>query len=71
MTSRITAIVAPSTASSVLVPRRAGATDSSQAPTSATAVSTNGPQDGGFGQIPTWVRKAVPSVPAAELVTTA
>ncbi|SFQ43729.1 hypothetical protein SAMN05421854_112101 [Amycolatopsis rubida] len=71
VTSRMSAMVAPSTASNVLVPRRAGATASSQLPISATAVSTNGPHDGGCGQIPTCVRNAVPSTPAAELVTTA
>ena len=71
LTSRISAIVAPSTRSSRLVPRRAGATASSHAPTSATPVSTHGPQAGAFGQIPTWPRNAVPSTPAAEAVVTA
>ena len=53
------------------MPRRAGATASSHAPTSATPVSTHGPQAGAFGQIPTWPRNAVPSTPAAEAVVTA
>src|SRR5882757_8945688 len=71
VTSRISATVAPSRLSRMLVPRLAGATASSHAPTSATATSTNGPHVGGFGQMPVSVRNAVPRLPAADDVTTA
>jgi hypothetical protein len=40
------------------------------APTSATPASRNGAQDGGFSQMPTACRNAVPKMPVALEVTT-
>ena len=70
VTSRMSSTVTPSTTSSNRVPRRAGDTASRSTPTSATASSGNGAQSGASGQIPTWVRKAAPKIPAAAEVTT-
>lgn len=68
--TRISATVTPSTVSSTLVPRRTGATVSSSARSSATAIRTNPAQSGGFGQTPISSRNAVPKMPNAEAVTT-
>ena len=71
VTTRISATVVPSTDSSTPAPRLAGMIASSSASTSATASSTNGAQVGGFCQMPTSCRNAVPKMPAAAEVTTA
>ena len=71
VTMRISPTVVPSTVSSTLAPRLAGMTASSSASTSATTSRTNGAHDGGFGQMPTACRNAVPKMPAAVEVTTA
>jgi len=68
---RISPTVVPSTVSSTLAPRLAGMTASSSTSASVTASRTNGAQVGGFGQIPTACRNAVPKMPAALAVTTA
>ena len=61
----------PSTDSSTPAPRLAGMTASSSASASATASRTNGAHEGGFFQMPTACRNAVPKMPAAVEVTTA
>ena len=71
VTTRISATVVPSTDSSTRVPRLAGMIASSSASASATASRTNGAHVGGFCQMPTACRNAVPKMPAAAEVTTA
>jgi hypothetical protein len=70
LTTRISATVAPSTVSRMLVPRLAGEMVSASASAMATPTRMNGAQLGGCGHTPISCRNAVPKIPVAEEVTT-